>query len=116
VSRDSTWCRYDAAARRLSLTLHVQPNARRSGIAGLHGDALKVRIAAPAADNRANAELIGFLSKTLEVSRSAIAIRRGGTSRRKVVDITGGPELVARLETLVASRITTHESRLTRGL
>ena len=97
MSRDSTWCRYDAAARRLSLTLHVQPNARRSEIAGLHGDALKVRIAAPAVDNKANAELIEFLGKTLEVSRSAIAIRRGATSRRKVVEITGGPELVAKL-------------------
>jgi uncharacterized protein (TIGR00251 family) len=100
VSSDSAWCRYDTAARRLSLTLHVQPNARRSEITGFHGDALKVRIAAPAADNKANAELIEFLSKTLEVSRSAIAIRRGGTSRRKVVEITGGPELAARLSKL----------------
>jgi len=80
---------------------------------GLHGGALKVKIAAPAVDNKANAELIEFLSKTLEVSKSAIAIRRGGTSRRKVVEIAGGPELPARLEALVASRITTHESRIT---
>ncbi|HLF39046.1 MAG TPA: DUF167 domain-containing protein [Burkholderiales bacterium] len=113
MGRDSTWCRYDAAARRLKLSLHVQPNARRSEIAGLHGDALKIRIAAPAVDNKANTELIEFLSKTLEVSKSKIAIRRGGTSRRKVVEITGGPELAARLEALVASRITTHESRIT---
>jgi len=78
----------------------VQPNARRSEIAGFHGDALKVRIAAPAADNKANAELIEFLSKTLEVSKSAIAIRRGDTSRRKVVEITGGPELLAQVAKL----------------
>lgn len=94
----------------------MQPNARRSEVAGFHGDALKVRIAAPAADNKANAELIEFLSKTLEVSKSAIAIRRGATSRHKVVEITGGPELAARLEALIASRITTHDSRTTRGL
>jgi uncharacterized protein (TIGR00251 family) len=100
VSRDSTWCQYDAAARRLSLTLHVQPNARLSEVTGFHGDALKVRIAAPAADNKANTELIEFLSKTLEVSKSAIAIRRGGTSRRKVVEIIGGPELARRLAKL----------------
>jgi hypothetical protein len=100
VGRDPTWCRYDAAARRLSLTLHVQPNARRNEIAGLHGDALKVKIAAPAVDNKANAELIEFLSKTLEVSKFAIAIRRGSTSRRKVVEITGGPELLAQVAKL----------------
>jgi uncharacterized protein (TIGR00251 family) len=113
VTRDSTWISYNAASRRLSLCVHVQPNARRSEAVGLHGGALKVKIAAPAVDNKANTELIEFLSKTLEVSKSAIAIRRGATSRRKMVEITGGPELAARLKALVASRITTHESRLT---
>ena len=103
MSRDSTWCSYDAAARRLTVTLHVQPNARRSEIAGLHGDALKVRIAAPAVDNKANAELIDFLGETLSVPRSAIVIRHGATGRRKVVEITGGPELVTRLEHFVSS-------------
>jgi len=97
VIRESTWCRYDAAARRLTLMLHVQPNAKRSGIAGLHGDALKVRIAAPATDNKANAALIGFLSETLGIPKSAIAIRHGATGRRKVIEITGGQELVTRL-------------------
>ncbi len=100
MSRDSTWCRYDASARRLSLALHVQPGARKSEIVGLHGDALKVRVAAPAADNKANAALIEFLSEALSVSRSAVAIRHGATSRRKIVEIAGGPELVARLATL----------------
>jgi uncharacterized protein (TIGR00251 family) len=100
VSHDSAWCRYNAAARRLSLTLHVQPNARRSEIAGLHGDALKVRIAAPAADNKANAELIDFLSESLGIPKSAIAIRHGATGRRKVVEITGGPELLAQFAKL----------------
>ena len=94
VNRDSSWYRYDAATRRLSLTLHVQPNARRSEIIGLHGDALKVRIAAPAADNKANAELIEFLSDTLGIPKSAIAIRHGATGRRKGVEVNGGPELV----------------------
>ena len=97
MSRNSTWCRYDAAARRLTLKLHVQPSAKRSGIAGLHGDALKVRITAPAADNKANEELVDFLSETLGVPKSAVAIRHGATGRRKVVEITGGPELLAQV-------------------
>ena len=100
MSRDSTWISYNAASRRLSLCVHVQPNARRSEAVGLHGGALKVKIAAPAVDNKANAGLIDFLSKTLEVSRSAIAIRQGATARRKVVDIAGGPELLAQVAKL----------------
>ena len=100
MSRDSTWFRFDAAARRYSLSLHVQPGARKSGIAGLHGDALKVKIAAPAVDNKANAALVEFLSETFDVPKSSIAIRHGATGRRKVVEITSGPELVARLEKL----------------
>ena len=93
----AAWHRYDPAARRLTLTLHVQPGARKSGIAGTHGDALKIRIAAPAADNKANAALIDFLSEMLAVPKSAITIRRGATGRRKVVEIAGGPELMAKL-------------------
>ena len=113
MSRDSTWFSYNTATQRLTLTLHVQPNARRNEITGLYGDALKIRIAAPAVDNKANAELIDFLSELLGIPKSAIVISRGATSRRKVVEITGGPELAARLETLVASRITTHDPRIT---
>ena len=97
MSRDSTWYSYNAGGRRLTLNLHVQPGARRSEIVGLHGGALKVKIAAPAADNKANSELVGFLGEALGVSKSAVAIRHGATGRRKVVEITGGPELVAML-------------------
>lgn len=101
MNRDSTWLRYDTAARRFTLTLHVQPNARKSEAAGRHGDALKVRVAAPAVDNKANAALVDYLCEALGVPKSAVLIRRGATGRRKVVEIAGGPELVARLEQLV---------------
>jgi len=94
VNRASNWFRYDGAAQRLTLTLHVQPNARKSAVVGLHGDALKLKIAAPAVDNKANVELIGFLSETLGVAQSSIAIRHGATGRRKVVEVSGGPSLV----------------------
>jgi uncharacterized protein len=95
MNPDPAWWRYDAAARRLSLTLHAQPGASKSKIVGTHGDALKVKIAAPPADNKANAALIEFLSEALGVPRSAITIRRGARGRRKVVEVSGGPELVA---------------------
>ena len=97
MTGNPNWLRYDAAARRLSLTLHAQPNAKASAIIGLHGDALKVKVAAPAADNRANEALIAFLARALGVPRSAVTLRHGATSRRKVLEITGGPELVTRV-------------------
>lgn len=103
MTGDSSWYRHDAAARRFSLTLHVQPGAKCSGIAGRHGDALKVRIAAPAVDNKANAALIEFLGATLGVPKSAIVIRHGATGRRKVVEISGGEELAKRVAALAAS-------------
>jgi uncharacterized protein (TIGR00251 family) len=101
--RKAAWYGYDSGRQCLSLTLHVQPNARSSSFSGLHGDALKVRIAAPAADNAANLELVRFLSEALGVPRSAIALKRGATSRRKMIEIAGGPPLLRCLEELVGS-------------
>jgi len=102
----SSWIRYDAASRRIGLTIRVQPNARRNEIAGLHGDSLKIRIAAPAVDNKANAALIEFLGEMLDVPKFSITIRRGATGRRKIVEITGGRELVVKLEALAVDRST----------
>lgn len=83
----NTWCRFDPGAGRITLNIHVQPNARVSAIAGLHGDALKIRIAAPAVDNKANAALIDFLRHFLKLPPSLISIRHGTHGRRKVVEI-----------------------------
>jgi uncharacterized protein (TIGR00251 family) len=103
VSRDSTWLRHDPASGRVVVTLHVQPGARKNEITGLHGDALKVKIAAPAVENKANSALIEFLAGTLGVPKSAVAIRQGATGRRKVVEIAGGPALAAKLDAFVGS-------------
>jgi len=97
VARGSGWLSYDAASRRISLTVRVQPNAPRDEIVGRYGDALKIKVAAPAVDNKANAKLVEFLGETFGVPRSAIVIRHGATGRRKVLEITGGPELATKL-------------------
>jgi uncharacterized protein (TIGR00251 family) len=73
----------------VQLQLHVQPGASRTGIAGLHGDALKVRITAPPADGRANRELLDFLAEVLGVARSRIALVKGESGRRKTVIVQG---------------------------
>lgn len=97
----AVWHRFDPVARRLTLTLHVQPNASKSAVAGLHGDALKIRIAAPAVDNKANAALVDFLQRLLKLPASRIGIRHGAHGRRKIIEITEADALlVARIEDL----------------
>ena len=79
------------------LRLHVQPRASRTEIAGRHGDALKVRLAAPPVDGAANETLVRFLAERLEVARSAVRLEAGAASRAKVVVVDGiGPEEAAR--------------------
>jgi hypothetical protein len=73
-----------------------------TGVAGRHGDALKIRVAAPPMDGAANAELIRFLAERLSVPRSAVTITAGHTSRRKTVRIAG-IETAAALRTLEAT-------------
>jgi uncharacterized protein (TIGR00251 family) len=93
------WAKARPDGTGLVLTLHVQPGARASGTAGRHGDALKVRVAAPAADNKANEALTGFLQRSLGVARADIRITHGRSSRHKVVEIAAEPQaVVARLK------------------
>ena len=69
--------------------VHVQPRAKRSEVAGRHGDAIKVRLAAPPVDGAANEELVRFLAEVLGVPRRAVHLTAGLTSRRKTVEIEG---------------------------
>jgi len=65
--------------------IRVQPRASRTEAAGLHGDALKLRIAAPPVDGAANKACIRFLAKALKVPKSSVEIVSGGTGRDKTV-------------------------------
>src|SRR5262249_40380126 len=80
------WRREDG--RDLVLTVHVQPGASRTEVAGAHGDALKVRLAAPQVEGRANAALVRYLAGEFGVAARDVTIERGETSRRKVVRIS----------------------------
>jgi uncharacterized protein (TIGR00251 family) len=83
------WRRDDAGA--LVLLLHVQPGAKRTAIAGVHGEAaearLRIRLAAPPVDGKANAELLRFLAAAFGVPLRAVTLVRGETSHRKTVRI-----------------------------
>lgn len=82
-----SWLRADGDG--VVLTLHIQPGAKRTECAGLHGEALKIRLAAPPVDGKANEALIAFLSKALGVSKSSVELISGETSRAKRVRVDG---------------------------
>jgi uncharacterized protein len=73
----------------VSFAVRVQPRASRDEIAGAMDGAMKIRLCAPAAENRANEALIELLSRLLKTSKSAVRIRSGEQSRTKRVEILG---------------------------
>ncbi|HET7729523.1 MAG TPA: DUF167 domain-containing protein [Usitatibacter sp.] len=71
------------------LLVHAQPGAKRTEVAGVHGDALKIRVAAPALEDRANAALADFLADRLGVARRDVALEGGARSREKRFRVEG---------------------------
>lgn len=67
------------------LRLHVQPGAKLTAVAGLHGDALKMKVNAPPLEGRANAALEAWLAKALGVPKRDVEVLRGESSRDKQV-------------------------------
>jgi uncharacterized protein len=84
-----TEIRVTSAGGRVRFAVRVQPRASTNEIAGVHGDAVKIRLTAPPVDGAANAELIDFLSGIFAVRRQSIRIVGGETSRSKIVEIDG---------------------------
>ena len=84
------------------LRLLVTPGARRTEVVGLHGDRLKVRLAAAPEKGAANRELVAFLARALNLPKNAFRLL-GAQSRNKIVEIDDlSPDLAARLESLAA--------------
>jgi hypothetical protein len=81
----------------LLLDVRVQPRASRPGPAGLHGERLRIRLAAPPVDGRANEELVAILAEAFDVPRARVAIEHGLTGRDKRVRIRGAAALPASL-------------------
>ena len=78
-----------ADAGAVTFSVHVQPRAKHAGLAGMHGDALKVKVTAPPEGGRANEDVARVLAEALGVPRSGVEIVAGHTSRRKRVRIRG---------------------------
>jgi len=73
----------------VSFAVRVQPRASRTAITGELGDALKIAVAAPPVEGKANQALIRFLAELFGVASSSIEIVSGGLGRNKVVRISG---------------------------
>ncbi len=72
-----------------TLHIHAQPGAKRTEVAGLYGDAIKLRLASPPVDGKANDCLIAFLAVHFGVKKNEVVITRGLSSRRKTVHVAG---------------------------
>ena len=77
------------SAAGVSFALKVQPRAKRNGLTGVVGEALKLALAAPPVEGKANAACIEFLATLLNVPRTSVTIVAGHSSRNKSVRVTG---------------------------
>ena len=74
---------------RARFTVHVQPRAKRTEVTGMHGAAVKIRLAAPPVDGAANEALRRFLAERLCVPRASVHVVAGLSSRDKLVEVDG---------------------------
>jgi len=81
----TAWLRMDGDG--VILNLHIQPGAKKTEVVGLHGDALKIRLAAPPVDGKANSALLAFIAAKVGVGRTAVELVSGQASRAKHVRI-----------------------------
>jgi uncharacterized protein (TIGR00251 family) len=71
------------------LQVHAQPGAKYTEVVGVHGDSIKIRLASPPVDGRANQCLKEFLAERLGVKKNQVSISQGLSARRKTVQVTG---------------------------
>lgn len=74
---------YSQKGTDLVLYIKAVPNSSKNEICGLYDGAIKVKIKAPAVENKANEELVKFFAKTLKLPKSAVTLKSGGTSKLK---------------------------------
>lgn len=72
-----------------TVSIRVVPRSSKEGVAGFEGGVLRIRLNAPPVEGQANAALVRFLSKALDVPKSSIVLVAGGKGRNKIVRIEG---------------------------
>ncbi len=71
------------------LKLRIVPNAKRNEVTGEHGDAVKIKVAAPAIEGKANEALLEFIAEKLGIHRRNLTLIAGEKSRDKLIEIAG---------------------------
>ncbi|RJG03739.1 DUF167 domain-containing protein [Noviherbaspirillum sedimenti] len=69
------------------LQVQVMPNAKRTGVAGMHGDAVKIRLQAQPVEGKANESLVRFVADALDLPKNAVNVSHGLTARHKLLEI-----------------------------
>ena len=90
------WLKEDASqSNAYFLALYCQPGAKKTEVQGEHDGRLKIRLAAPPVEGKANEALILWISKELHISRASIELLAGDLSRLKRVRVSGvGAEII----------------------
>ena len=94
----AAWYRYSNG--NLILVLYIQPGARSSEVVGLYGDSLKIKLASPPIDGRANKALVQFIATLFSMPVRQVKLIRGDKSRHKTVELIGcviNPETIIHL-------------------
>ena len=100
--RTPSWPCLRVAKDGVVLDVSVVPGASRTEAAGLHGEALRVRLAAPPVDGKANEALVAWLAQELGCARRDVALLRGHAARRKQVALAVP---LVRVEQWLAQRV-----------
>jgi hypothetical protein len=82
-----------------ALRVRVTPRSRRQGLDGVHGEAVRLRVAAPPVGGKANAAVVALLADLLDVDTRSVTIAAGVRSRTKTVHVDGldADQVAARL-------------------
>jgi uncharacterized protein (TIGR00251 family) len=80
---------FKTSRRGITIKVRVEPRSTRKGVAGIVGDALKIRLNSPPVGGAANKELVEILSEELGIRKTALNIIKGRSSRDKVIEIEG---------------------------
>ena len=94
---------YEQGDDKLLLRILVQPKASRDEIAGVQGDALKIRITAPPVDGKANKHLIAYLAKTFGLPKTRLQLLSGESSRKKLIAIPLPAKIPQNIQQLMAA-------------
>jgi uncharacterized protein (TIGR00251 family) len=88
------------------IAVQITPNAKKTEVIGVLGDALKLKLQAQPIEGRANEALVRFLAQALAVPKSAVSITHGLTSKRKLVAVRSGVLTTEALERLLVPQPT----------